>query len=541
MTDIPTVEELEFLFREGRLERLGDGSRRVCYSLPGGKLCVKSYRSDDELGTCVKRDGSLENRPQKPSVVREIRRARFDEKRNTSCQEYRYWKELQGLLPREIFAVFPQTMECVFVPSRGWCVVEERVRNADGSAPESFRDAYVAGDGETRARLIAELDRLVDVFLRYSVRLYDPQNLVVQRLSDGAVRLRLVDFEPATRCLVSVDSFFPLLIRSKTERRVARWLRDQMGVEHYRGAAGAFAKESISMAFSVSDNYSCHLAVVLASVLSNNPGTRFVFHVLHRNLSAENQAMLKKFEKAWPVSSVRFHLVEEASFARFPVPKELEHVTQEMYYRYILPEAVPECPRMIYTDVDILCVGNLRPLWETDLEGNVLAAVSEGEDGEFKKKLLGLTGGAPYVNSGVLVMDLERMRAENATEKLFSNTLKYAGRIAWPDQDVINITFRDRILVIEPIWNGFNVTDPEMKKRVVIRHFANATQKPWCNIWKNTTWLSYLEYLRISPYRAESWRFVWGHIKGFFFFKYTKKGVTRYLVCGIRVWRRKCA
>jgi lipopolysaccharide biosynthesis glycosyltransferase len=325
----------------------------------------------------------------------------------------------------------------------------------------------------------------------------------------------------------------------KTMRRARRWLKTQLGVEMPRVAQPSDEREMISMSFSVSDNYSQHLAVVLASVLFNNPHSRFVFHVLHRNISDENQSRIRELERIYLNCEIRFHLIDDSRFEKFPIPMELEHVTQEMYYRYLLPEILENEDRTIYSDVDVLCVGNLMPLWKKDLKENVLAAVSEGEAGESKKKLIGLTGNAPYFNSGLLVMDLAAMRCESATEVLMANTVEYACRIAWPDQDIINITFRDRILELSPVWNAFNITGGKMKKNVVIHHFANASQKPWCNIWKNCSWPLYLRYLRRSPYRENAFHFVWGHIKGFFFFKYTKKQVTRYLVCGIRVWRRR--
>ena len=298
-------------------------------------------------------------------------------------------------------------------------------------------------------------------------------------------------------------------------------------------------KTPISISFSVSDNYSQHLAVVLASVLVHNPHSCFVFHVLHRNISDENQSRIRKLEQFYLNCEIDFHYIDATRFEKFPIPKELEHVTQEMYYRYLLPEVLAKEERTIYSDVDVLCVGDLRPLWEIDLKGNIIAAVSEGENGEYKKKLIGLTGATPYFNSGLLVLDLGRMRAENSPRILMENTIKYAGRIAWPDQDVINITFRSRILQIDGKWNCFSHKYFPLRKNVVIWHFMGALDKPWCNIWKNTTWPIYLEYLLKSSYRNNAWRFVWEHIKGFFFFKYTKKQVTRYLVCGIRVWRRK--
>ena len=295
----------------------------------------------------------------------------------------------------------------------------------------------------------------------------------------------------------------------------------------------------ISISFSVSDNYSQHLAVVLTSILVNNPQDRFVFHVLHRDISSSNQIRIKDLERTYPICEIKFHSVDPTEFEKLPLPAALEHVTQEMYYRYILPDVLADETRTIYSDVDVLCVGKLRPLWEMDLKGNIIAAVSEGVAGEFKKKLIGLEGDAPYFYSGLLVMDLRQMRKEKSSAKLIDNTLRYAGHIAWPDQDMINLTFRDRIYQLEPQWDGINVRYSPFRNDIVIWHFPGALQKPWCNIWKNTTWPIYFKYLLKSPFWQNVWRFVWGHIKGFFFFKYTKKGVTRYLVCGVRVWRGK--
>lgn len=310
--------------------------------------------------------------------------------------------------------------------------------------------------------------------------------------------------------------------------------------------------------------------MVLTSILVNNPASSFVFHVLHRDITPENQARIRKLE-SWRVVgenssssrvdnlppfsnsnsklqlsrnrivSIRFHKIDESLFEKFPIPPELEHVTQEMYYRYLLPEVLADEDRTIYSDVDVLCVGDLRPLWETDLKGNILAAVSEGEAGEFKKRLMGLEGDAPYFYSGLLVMDLKAMRDDGYSNKLMSNTIKFANKISWPDQDIINFTFRNKILQLDPEWDGINVRYSPFRKGIAIWHFPGYTMKPWCNIWKNTTWPIYLKYLLKSPYRANAARFMWGHVKGFFFFKYTKKRTARYLVCGIRVWKRRVA
>lgn len=298
--------------------------------------------------------------------------------------------------------------------------------------------------------------------------------------------------------------------------------------------------EPISISFSINDRYAQHLAVVITSILVNNPDDDFVFHVLHSDVTDASIARVRGgLERMYPRHRIVFHRVDASAFDGLPLPAALEHVTVEMYYRFLLPQVLPDERRTIYSDVDVLCVGRIRPLWETPLGDNLLAAVSEGAAGEFKKRLQGLDGEAPYFYSGLLVMDLDAMRGNGSVRRLFETAKVRGERLAWPDQDVINIVFRDRILQLGPEWDGINVRYLPFRRGVALWHFPGALMKPWCNIWKNLSWPIYLKYLRKSPYAGESWRFVLGHIKGFFYFKYEKKGVMRYLICGIRVWRCK--
>lgn len=296
--------------------------------------------------------------------------------------------------------------------------------------------------------------------------------------------------------------------------------------------------DRISISFCVNDRYAQHLAVVMASFLHNNPGSDFIFHVLHRDISKANQEKICGMQTSVPDGrsvSVVFHEIDASRFAAFPIPEALEHVTQEMYYRYILPEVLEE-DRTIYIDVDVLCVADILPLWQWDLKGNPIGAVSEGEPGEFKKKLIGLDGPEPYYYSGMLVMDLAMLREGGYARRLMETTAAMADRIIWPDQDVINTVFRRRITDIPMIWDEVAEYSP-FRRDVKIWHFPGALRKPWCPIWNNRGRFPYARYLRMSPYRDRYWSFVWMHIRGFFYLKYTKKCVTRHLVCGIRVWR----
>lgn len=300
-----------------------------------------------------------------------------------------------------------------------------------------------------------------------------------------------------------------------------------------------------SFSFCISDNYAQHLAVVIASILVNNPDEKFVFHVVHRNITSGTEARLRRLEQMYKNHRLVFHKVDESAIAGFKMPPTLAHVTVDAFLRYFLPDILKDEKRTVYSDVDVLCRMPLKGLKELDLDGKLIGMVRNraGEKTAYREEVLaqfGFNPSSPYYFNGFLVMDLEGLREFDFVRKCRETTLATGGKLAFPDLDVINLVCEGRIKEISEIWNGVTGYNP-LRRDVRIWHFVCQTQKPWCNLWKNITWIPYLKYLLKTPYKGNALRFVWGHVKGFFFFKYTKNRMTRYLVCGIRVWKRKAA
>lgn len=219
-----TAEEIEKLLAAGALERIGMGSRRACYRLPDGLHCLKCYRSDAEIAE-GRHPASSPVKPLASAVVREIRRHRFNERRNTCCQEYHYWIELKKRLSPDLAVVFPLEMELLRLPSRGWSIVEEFVVNADGAPSRAFGYEWWAVDVGRRAELTEALKSLCDELVGNAVRFYDPQNVQVQCLADGSFLLRITDFEPGSRLFVPLD-WVPAFVRLQTRRRFMRYMRN---------------------------------------------------------------------------------------------------------------------------------------------------------------------------------------------------------------------------------------------------------------------------------------------------------------------------
>jgi len=228
---LPIVHALE----DGSAKRIGIGQRRACYLLPGGETCLKVYRSDAEIDEGAHPERK-ETRPLRPTVIREIRSARCHGRRNTCCREYAYYRDLAGRLPKRLLDVFPERVEQVFVPGRGYGLIECVVRDADGSPSRSFASVYSGADAHLKKLLVGELNGLAAAFERYAVRFYDPQNVIVQMCTDGGFRLRIVDFEPDARTFFRPDAIFQMLVRLKVRRRFTRF-RKQLGVKGHPLAA----------------------------------------------------------------------------------------------------------------------------------------------------------------------------------------------------------------------------------------------------------------------------------------------------------------
>lgn len=303
-------------------------------------------------------------------------------------------------------------------------------------------------------------------------------------------------------------------------------------------------KPPIEIAFCISDSYARHAGVVIASVLASNPDEPFVFHVLSGDLSEENRGRLSWFERN-PRVRLAFHTVKRERFSGLPVLQE--HLSEEMYYRFLIPELIPS-PRVLYSDVDVLVTGPLRPLWEMNLEGNPLAAVkeygefnSDSEHWKAYKRAIGLGPGAACFCSGLLLMDCARLREEGAVRVLFAETARCADDLpprlfAASDQVVINRVFQGRILPL-PIAYGMT---PMLRRRfprerIIVHHYMDTYSKPWCTVAWNTSWPRYLRALLCTPWRRDAARFVLGHLVGMIWSTQTKGGYRRSFLFGLRV------
>lgn len=306
------------------------------------------------------------------------------------------------------------------------------------------------------------------------------------------------------------------------------------------------ATTPITLAFCISDSYAQHAAVVMASARASNPHEHLAFHIFSGNLSEDSQARLSAMAEAGRLDVV-FHRIDRTLFEAFPT--HLEYITQEAYFRYAIPTLMSG--RVIYSDVDVLVCGPLRPLWETRLtDTHPVAAVREicdeaGSDNWSRyKAALGLPPGIPYFYSGLLVMDCDRLRQEKIPEALFADTALCAKTLdpetfSASDQVVINRVLAGRITALSPAYCVTGAHLRRWRRQTVIRHYAGYYEKPWCNIAWNWQWLPYWRHLRNTPYRNRALGFLLRHLLGVVWSTHIRKGWRRSFLFGIRIRKRR--
>lgn len=151
---------------------------------------------------------------------------------------------------------------------------------------------------------------------------------------------------------------------------------------------------------------------------------------------------------------------------------QVRGISAGTYLRLMLHRLLPEVDRILYMDVDVLICGSLLPVWQTDITSQALAAVKGAvnfsdkwewnSDRPYWKLLEGQKG--KYINAGVTLLNLEEIRKQRL-EVQWNELAKE--KLYYQDQDILNITCRDKIIYLPPKYNRLAYMDKEDYNRFV--------------------------------------------------------------------------
>ena len=199
------------------------------------------------------------------------------------------------------------------------------------------------------------------------------------------------------------------------------------------------------------------LCVMLKSLLISNPGTTFDVYVMNSSLTDSDFEKVKTYlhnHKRIILHDIKIHpgkLADAPTTLGYPI---------EMYYRIFAAEFLPKSiDRILYLDPDLVVLKPLDRLYNIDMENYFFAAASHVGKVLNDINDLRLNGDdySIYINSGIMMMNLELLRKEQDRKQVFEYIENNKERLILPDQDVISAIYGSKILKINPFL--YNMSD----------------------------------------------------------------------------------
>lgn len=249
----------------------------------------------------------------------------------------------------------------------------------------------------------------------------------------------------------------------------------------------------VNILVTLDKNYIPYLNVMLFSLVEKNADLKFTVYILHSSLLEEdvtNTRRILKNNKLVLINAENIGLQGAPTTSRYP---------KEIYYRIFAAKYLPTTvDKILYLDPDIVVNGSLKSLYALDMNNYLFAAASH--TGPFVRALnsirLDMEENAPYINSGVMLMNLKLLRKEQNYEEVFNFIEKRKNYLVLPDQDIISSLYGSRIYALDTF--RYNMTEnlfllhspfektltlDWIKKNSVIIHYCGRN-KPWKDNYK---------------------------------------------------------
>ena len=212
------------------------------------------------------------------------------------------------------------------------------------------------------------------------------------------------------------------------------------------------------------DHYLPMLAALIKSVEHHvDKDTTVNFWVIDNGISRSGR---QKLEMTPNADITRLHI--RKSKDAFPkgtkLPIDRSTFPLNIYYRYAFPFFLPlDIKRLIYMDVDMINRRNLLELWKTDLGDCIIGAVNDPRIKNFECEwggirnyaALGLSPNNLYFNSGLLLIDVDRWRENQITERMLETINNNMDFAIYPDQYGLNVVLAKHWKQLDPQWNTF--------------------------------------------------------------------------------------
>ena len=258
------------------------------------------------------------------------------------------------------------------------------------------------------------------------------------------------------------------------------------------------------IAMVLDSNYVIAAEASIKSLLINkHKNVNYKLYILSNNLTADEKVLLENIVKEYPLSSISFIDLNlekyNGIFHSYDGNTGANSITA--LAKFEIPQLLSEEKKVLYLDCDLLVLKDISELFSLSLEQYIAGVVKDSgriynHDG-LRAKI------SNYFNSGVMLLNLEKMRNEGTTQKLVNAKIALNNH-KLVDQDAFNIVFQNQTLLLPVKYNAlminlfnsshkFNIHQfnkffnskysclYDLEDDVSIIHFASK-EKPWLSM-----------------------------------------------------------
>ena len=295
--------------------------------------------------------------------------------------------------------------------------------------------------------------------------------------------------------------------------------------------------KNINVCFICDKKYSMPTSVAIQSlVMNSNKKTKYNVYVVGVDLDEQISNIFQKL-KSGNVNIFVMNMNNKYE----SISADHGYVSKAGLLKFDLPNIFSNLDKMLYLDCDMLILKDLKELYNIDLK-NKYAAVVKDMAGTLEEGHAKRLKHKDYFNSGMMLLNLKKMREDNLSEKLLDYKL-HKDIKHFMDQDSLNYVFKENVIYVSPIYNNMapnqlNYSDKEISDfydikfnltldNTVILHLTNY-RKVWDyeDVWGRALWMKYYNEYLAKIDEITKW---------FFKHKVYPNGRHKFYVFGIRV------
>lgn len=206
----------------------------------------------------------------------------------------------------------------------------------------------------------------------------------------------------------------------------------------------------MNLLYTCDNNYVWLMGISAISVFENNKHVKELkVYLLGQDITDSNKQILCEIAAKYdrqiividvPKLDIKDILVSE----RWPI---------SAFTRLFSAQLLPlDIEKVLYLDCDTIIVGDIESLDKYDLSEKIFFGVKDCVGGLYKKNI-GLEKNDSYINAGVLLINISKLRTVEVKSVIGEYINNYAKRINYADQDILNGAFKKYVGVIEPEYN----------------------------------------------------------------------------------------